>query len=236
MRINYEYYFSNTEDFYIPDVFKDIKHPWDALINSKKVLKAVLTENNIHENNGETRGNVHFYDNFSIGKGTLIYNDVTILGPVIIGENCEIMPGATIRPGTIIGNNCSIGHGCEIKNSVIQNFAKIQSISFVGDSVIGKSARVGSGAITANRKFNQTNIILKTEDGALDTGTDFFGCILGDNSRIGANCVTQPGTLIGKYCWIYPMTSVRGFIPEAKRVYHKNPIVMEDNERIELNS
>jgi bifunctional UDP-N-acetylglucosamine pyrophosphorylase/glucosamine-1-phosphate N-acetyltransferase len=117
---------------------------------------------------------------------------------------------------------------------VIQNYAKVQSLSFVGDSVIGRSARVGSGAITANRKFNQTNITVKTNDGVIDMGTDFFGCILGDNSRLGANSVTSPGTLIGKYCWIFPLTSVRGFIPEAKRVFHKTPIIMEDNDRIDL--
>ena len=234
MQLNYKYYFADTEAFYIPEVFNDIEHPWDALENAKKILQAKLVDNDIRTINGETKGHVHFYDNFSIGKGTIVYNDVTIMGPVMIGENCTIMPGATIRPGTIIGNDCVIGNGCEIKNSIIQNGAKVQSLSFVGDSIIGKSARVGSGTIVANRKFNQTTITVKTPAGKVDTGIDYFGCILGDNSRLGANCVTQPGTLIGKYCWIFPMTCVRGFIPEAKRVFNETPVTMQDNDKIDL--
>jgi bifunctional UDP-N-acetylglucosamine pyrophosphorylase/glucosamine-1-phosphate N-acetyltransferase len=144
------------------------------------------------------------------------------------------MPGAVIRPGSIIGNNCVVGHGCEIKNSIVQNSAKVQSLSFVGDSVIGKSARVGSGTIVANRKFDQSNVSIKIEGGAIDLETSFFGCVLGDNSRLGANCVTQPGTLIGPYCWVYPMTNVRGFIPSAKRVSQPKPIVLEDNAIVDL--
>jgi bifunctional UDP-N-acetylglucosamine pyrophosphorylase/glucosamine-1-phosphate N-acetyltransferase len=231
MNVNLDYYFSHTEEFLAPEVFEGIVYPWQVLENSKMMLKTVISRRKM---GGITNGRVRFYNNYYIGKNTLIYNDVTIIGPVIIGENCVIMPGALIRPGTIIGNNCTVGHGCEIKNSVIQNYAKVQSLTFVGDSVIGKSARLGSGTITANRKFDQSNIIIKTDGGPIDIGTTFFGCVLGDNSRVGANSVTQPGTLIGKYCWIYPLTSVRGFVPEAKRVFHKNPIIMEDNERINL--
>jgi len=233
--VHYKYFFSDVEEFCVPDVFKDIEYPWDALKNSKRLLNALLVDNNVHEMNGEALGSVHFYDNYSIGKGTTIYNDVTIMGPVFIGENCLVMPGAIIRPGTIIGNDCVIGHGCEIKNSIVLNRAKIQSLTFVGDSVIGKSARVGSGTIVANRNFNQSNIIVKTDDGVIDIGVSFFGCVLGDNSRLGANCTTQPGTLIGKYCWVYPMTCVRGFVPEAKRVFYERSFVFKDNEKVDLN-
>ena len=234
MKPTLDYFFSETDDFYIPDVFKEIEYPWEAIDKAGDILKSTVVDNNICEIVGVTKGRVHFYDNYSIGRGTVIYNDVTIMGPVIIGENCEIMPGALIRPGTIIGNNCIIGHGCEIKRSVVQNFAKVQSMSFVGDSVIGKAARVGSGVIVANRNFNQSSIKVKANDFIKDLNTTFFGCVLGDNSRIGANAVTQPGTLIGPYSWIYPTTAVRGFIPACKRIYNKKTICMLDSEKIEL--
>jgi len=228
-----DYFFSDTEGFIVSEVFEDTEYPWDALKNTQKILLPLLKGK--RERGGRSRGKTNFYGNYSIGRDTLVHNDVTILGPVIIGENCTIMPGALIRPGTIIGNNCTIGHACEVKNSIIMDGAKIQSLTFVGDSIIGKSARIGSGVITANRMFDQSNVIVKTQDGSrIDTDIEFFGCILGDNSRVGANCVTQPGALIGKYCWIYPMTSVRGFIPEAKRVFHETPLVFKENRRVEL--
>lgn len=234
MNTEYTYYFERTDDFPFPEVFRGISGPWEALVKAKDVIKRVLLDGDVREMNGTALGKAHFHNQYSIGKGTVVYNDVTIIGPVIIGENCEIMPGAVIRPGTILGNHCVIGHGCEVKNSVVQNYAKIQSMSFVGDSVIGRAARVGSGTIAANRKFDQSNVTLKADGETIDLGTAFFGCVLGDNSRLGANSVTQPGTLIGPYCWIYPLTSVRGFIPRAKRVYQEKPIVLRDNDVVDL--
>ena len=112
--------------------------------------------------------------------------------------------------------------------------AKVASLSFAGDCVLGASARIGSGVITANRRFDQKNVILKAKGEVTDLLDSFFGCILGDSSRIGANSVTQPGCHIGQYTWIYPVTNIRGFIPSNKRVYHPREVTMEDNERVEL--
>ena len=61
-----------------------------------------------------------------------------------------------------------------------------------------------------------------------------MGCILGDNSRLGANSVTQPGSCVGPYTWIYPLTPDRGFIPAQKRVYNDASLKFEENERKEL--
>jgi bifunctional UDP-N-acetylglucosamine pyrophosphorylase/glucosamine-1-phosphate N-acetyltransferase len=144
------------------------------------------------------------------------------------------MPGAVIRPNTIIGDKCSVGHGSEVKHCVMMNGSKVASLAFAGDSVLGKSARIGSGVITANRKFNQSNATVKIDGQKHDLGTDFFGCILGDCARLGANSVTQPGTHIGPYTWVYPMTNVRGFIPREKRVFQERETVMEQNEVVEL--
>ncbi|MFB0920796.1 MAG: UDP-N-acetylglucosamine pyrophosphorylase, partial [Oscillospiraceae bacterium] len=129
---------------------------------------------------------------------------------------------------------CSVGHGSEVKHCVMFGGSKVASLVFAGDSVLGASARIGSGVITANRKFNQTNATLKVEGEKVDLGDSFFGCILGDSSRLGANSVPQPGTHIGPHTWIYPLTNVRGFIPACKRVYHESKLVMEENEIVEL--
>lgn len=234
MKPTLDYFFAETKSFPIQEIFEGIEFPWEALTKAKDYIKREITDKDMKENLADVRGEIHLYGNYSIGKNTVIYNDVTIMGPVIIGENCEIMPGAILRPGTVLGNNVVIGHGCEVKNSVVQNYAKIQSMCFVGDSVIGKSSRVGSGVIVANRPFNQKNIKVKTDDFSRELDTSFFGCVLGDNSRLGANAVTQPGTLIGPYSWIFPTTAVRGFIPAQKRVFHERPIVMTDNEKVTL--
>ncbi len=61
--------------------------------------------------------------------------------------------------------------------------------------------------------------------------TESIGVILGDNSRVGSNSTTSPGTFIGKYTWIYPHTCVHGFIPELKKVYDKQNMVFAENEK-----
>jgi bifunctional UDP-N-acetylglucosamine pyrophosphorylase/glucosamine-1-phosphate N-acetyltransferase len=235
MSLAISYYFEHPEKFPLGGFLDGLTGVDEILSGAKTILKDVLVLPDVRENVGTMKSDaVHLYGNYSIGEGTVIYNDVTIIGPVFIGKNCEIMPGAVIRPYSIIGDNCSIGHGSELKRAVLYAGAKVASLAFVGDSVLGASARIGSGVITANRKFNQSDVKLKSGDALHDTGDSYFGLILGDSSRLGANCVTQPGTLIGPHTWIYPLTNVRGFIPREKRVYHPHEVVMEDNEVIEL--
>jgi len=229
------YFFTKLDSFPIPGFFDGLTETFEILKKAKVYLQDTLVANDIKENHGVTKGDgPSLYGNYFIGEGTEIYNDVTIIGPVYIGKNCEIMPGAVIRPNTIIADGCSVGHGSEIKHCVMFGGSKVASLAFAGDSILGASARIGSGVITANRKFNQSNATLKVDGEKVDLGDSFFGCILGDSSRLGANAVTQPGTHIGPHTWVFPLTNVRGFIPAEKRVYSDAKLVFEENEIVEL--
>lgn len=235
MSTSIEYYFSHPEKLTVEGYLDGLSETYEILRRAKPFLKELLVDGDVKLCHAELRGKApNFHGNYFIGEGTVIYNDVTIIGPVYIGENCEILPGAIIRPNTIISDGCSVGHGSEVKRCVLFSGAKVASLAFAGDCVLGASARIGSGVITANRKFNQSNATLKVDDERVDLGDSFFGCILGDSARLGANCVTQPGTHIGPYSWVYPLTNVRGFIPADKHVYHPREVVMQDSERVEL--
>ncbi len=236
MSTSIEYYFQKLDKFPIPGFFDGLSETYEILQRAKQYLADTLVKNDVHQNHGEVRGDApNFHGNYYIGEGTVIYNGVTIMGPVWIGKDCELMPGAIIRPNTIIADGCSVGHGSEVKHTVMMPGAKVASLAFAGDSVLGVSARIGSGVITANRKFNQSEVTLKvSKDKKVSLGDSFFGCVLGDASRLGANAVTQPGTHIGPHTWIFPLTNVRGFIPACKRVYHETKLIMEENEIVEL--
>ncbi|MEG0872999.1 MAG: DapH/DapD/GlmU-related protein [Clostridia bacterium] len=229
-----KYYFSNIYDFKFKEVFDGATYPWEALKNINTVLENLVTRQNVQQNLANTGEFVSITGNYSIGKDTKIGANVSIEGPVVIGNHCTIQSGALIRPGCIIGDNCVIGHSCEVKHSIVQNGAKVQSFTFIGDSIIGKSTRVGSGTILANRRFDQSNILVKIQEKKFDVGTDFFGAIIGDNTRLGANSTTLPGSFIGPYTWILPGVEVRGFIPKEKRVFPVQQLRIEDNEIIEL--
>lgn len=62
----------------------------------------------------------------------------------------------------------------------------------------------------------------------------FFGAIIGDNTRLGANATTIPGTFIGPYTWILPTVQVRGFIPREKRIFPIAEYKITENPKLDL--
>ena len=229
------YYFKDIEGFAFKEVFEGCVYPWEVLNNTKEFINKFMNNAEMKINKASEMGEFcSITGNYFIDEGTKIHSNVTIQGPVLIGKNVEIQSGALIRPGTIIGDGASVGHSSEIKHAILQNKAKVASLAFVGDSILGKSARIGSGTIIANRRFDQKNITVKMNGEKIDTDSDFFGGIIGDNSRLGANVATLPGAFIGPYTWILPGLQIRGFVPAEKRLFPKTEYTMADNEKVEL--
>ncbi len=203
------YYFDDLTASIAGDLFSTAKYPWDVLKEKDKFLELEESEDLSDKNGG-----VVIEGKVRIGQGTKIAPGVVIEGPVIIGENALIRPHVWIRPGTIIGNECVIGHGVELKNSILFDKAKLGANVFVGDSIIGKGARIGSGVVTGNRRFDQKEVEIKINTERYPTGTDKFGCLVGDYARLGANCITSPGTLVGQHTWVYGGVLLNGMVPK----------------------
>lgn len=230
-----EYYFKNMEEFAFKEVFNNCTYPWEALNNINDYIKKFMNNEDMKINKAAKIGEFcSITGNYFIDEGTKIQANVTIQGPVLIGKNVEIQSGALIRPGTIIGDGASVGHSSEVKHAILQNKSKVASLAFVGDSILGKSTRIGSGTIIANRRFDQKNITIKMNGEKIDTGSDFFGSIIGDNTRLGANVASLPGTFIGPYTWVLPTLQVRGFVPAEKRLFPKTEYTITDNPKVEL--
>ncbi len=170
-----------------------------------------------------------------VGEGTEIGQYVVIEENVQIGKNCLIRSHVLLRSGTVIGDNCVIGHGSEIKNTYICDEAKIGSHCFVGDSIIGKGARIGSGTITGNRRFDQKPIDWLTNEGKVASTKDKLGLLLGDYARLGAHVTTNPGVIIGAYTWVSGGEVVSQHIPEKTFVKIGGDIV-ENKQTMDLSS
>lgn len=220
-----KYYFEDMKTCPIPKAFEDIEYPWEAL--EKKDQLADFSQ----DIKGKIHKSVVIMGNAVIGEGTVVSPYVVIEGPVIIGRNCTIRPFALIRPGTIIGDNVVIGNATEIKNTIIFNEAKIASHVFVGDSIIGKGARIGSGTIVGNRRFDQKDAKVKIQGKLFNIGRDKYGGIFGDQSRLGANCATSPGVMVGKFTWVYGGCMLAGLIEKEKLVKLRQKIEIVDKER-----
>ena len=74
---------------------------------------------------------------------------------------------------------------------------------------------------------NQTDAILKDGIEKIETGIKKFGAMLGDNVEIGCGSVLNPGSVIGKNTNIYPLSSVRGVVPENSIYKNQNEIVVK---------
>ena len=229
-----DYYFKEMDKFTFKEVFEGCTYPWEALEKTKEFIKEQIVEKDVKVNKGELGDFVSISGNYFIDEGTKIHANAVIQGPVMIGKNVEIQSGALIRPWTVIGDNCVVGHASEIKHCILQNKSKVASLAFCGDTILGKSTRIGSGIILANRRFDQQNITVKRNGEKHDAGTDFIGAIIGDSTRLGANSTTVPGTFIGPYTWILPTVQVRGFVPAEKRVFPMAQYRIDENPRVEL--
>jgi len=90
-----------------------------------------------------------------IGKKVKIGNNVTInsfshLEDCKIKNKVEVGPYARLRPGTILEEGSKIGNFVEVKKSTVGKKSKINHLSYIGDSEIGKGVNVGAGTITCN--------------------------------------------------------------------------------------
>jgi len=105
-------------------------------------------------------GNVTLGDNVKIAANCVIRNAVIAAGTQIapfthiddtqIGGNARIGPFARLRPGTTLAADTHIGNFVELKNAQVDVGSKINHLSYVGDSTVGKNVNIGAGTITCN--------------------------------------------------------------------------------------
>ena len=135
----------------------------------------------IIEANTHIRGNSKISNNCKIGpnsfiKDTIVNNNCEIINSTIfnseIMDHVKIGPYSHIRPNSEISSYSKIGNFVEIKNSQLDEEVKVNHLSYIGDSKVGKCTNIGAGTITAN--FD---------------GTKKYQTNIGKNSSIGANTV-----------------------------------------------
>ncbi|MEJ7586372.1 MAG: DapH/DapD/GlmU-related protein [Ferruginibacter sp.] len=134
----------------------------------------------------------------AIHKSAVIEKGVVLKGPAIIGANCFIGSNVCFRGGVFLDALVKIGTGCEIKTSIILSNSAIAHFNFIGDSIIGNHVNFEAGSVTANHYNERENkaISVLYKDSVIETGINKFGALVGDHSRIGANAVLSPGTIL----------------------------------------
>ena len=106
------------------------------------------------------------------------------------------------------------------------NIVQVPINNYVGDSVLGYKSHMGAGSITSNVKSDKKLVVVKTSEGNIETGMKKFGAMLGDEVEVGCGTVLNPGSVVGRHTNIYPLSSVRGYVP-AGSIYKRQGDVVE---------
>lgn len=199
------------------DWFVGIDFPWEIIGEIKD--KIIKLGESLPKDKFDYMGN-----NIWIAKSAVVFKSANIEGPAIIDENANIRHCAYIRGNVIIGKNTVVGTATELKNAILFDGVQVPHYNYVGDSILGFKAHFGAGAITSNVKSDKSLVTIKNGEEIYQTGYKKLGAILGDYAEIGCNCVLNPGTIIGRNSNIYPLSMVRGCVPENAIYKNKDEI------------
>ncbi len=176
----------------LPSVFPAGKAPWHITTQLPELIEELLPT---LSGDYEVKGNVAIHHTATVEPGAVIK------GPIIIGTHCRIAAHAYLRGGVWLGDRVTIGPGCEVKASIMLDRSAAAHFNYVGDSIIGTDVNMEAGAVIANHYNERVDKAISVNYGQqlIATGVTKFGAVVGDYSRIGANAVLSPGTLLSPH-------------------------------------
>jgi len=183
----------------------DAVYPWDILSLNVAVLRQIRSTLG-----GTIETGVSLKGLVSVGKDTVVRSNSYIVGPVIIGDNCDIGPNVCILPATSIGDNVVISSFSNVKNSVIGNDVNIGPGCIIQDSVIDSGCNI-KGHFTAY----SGEADVKVDEHRLVN----IGAMLGEGCSLGNNVVAQPGAILGNYCQVQALKLLSGRLPDKSLVF-----------------
>lgn len=209
----------NLNETIAKDIFEGATYPWEVLpkISDFIVKLGETLPADEYDQVGE---------NVWIAKSAKVFESAYIHGPAIIGKDAEVRHCAFIRGNAIVGEGAVVGNSTELKNVILFNKVQVPHYNYVGDSVLGYKAHMGAGSITSNVRSDKKLVVVKSAEGQIETGIKKFGAMLGDEVEVGCGTVLNPGSVVGSHSNIYPLSSVRGFVP-ANSIYKKQGEVVE---------
>ena len=193
-------------------------YPWEALDSLSDYIREL--GKTLPENEYENReGDIY------ISKSAKISPTAYIGGPCIICEGAEIRHCAYIRGSAVVGAGAVVGNSVELKNCILFDGVQVPHFNYVGDSVLGYKSHMGAGAVTSNVKSDKSLVTVKLGQEKIESGRKKFGAMLGDFVEVGCNSVLNPGTVIGGHSNVYPLSSVRGYVPKNSIYKSRDAVV-----------
>ncbi|MCZ7357725.1 MAG: sugar phosphate nucleotidyltransferase [Candidatus Methanoperedens sp.] len=185
----------------------DAVHSWDFLKANSIVLEECK-----RDLKGTVENNVSIKGNVILGVNSIIRGGCYIIGPVIIGRNCDIGPNTVLLPSTAIGDNTTIGSSTEIQNSIIMNDVRVGSNSYISNSIIG-----ANNNISPHFSTEVGHDLLIELKGTLHKA-DLLGTVIGDDNIIANRVSIKAGKTIANNCCVETGTTIHKDIPPGSIV------------------
>jgi UDP-N-acetylglucosamine diphosphorylase / glucose-1-phosphate thymidylyltransferase / UDP-N-acetylgalactosamine diphosphorylase / glucosamine-1-phosphate N-acetyltransferase / galactosamine-1-phosphate N-acetyltransferase len=167
-----------------------IVYPWNFLNILQKFLYEELRQARV-----SPRASIAKSGPCVIEDDVIVDDYCKIIGPSYIGKGSFIGMNSLVRKCTI-GEKTKIGFNCELARSYFVGNDKISHQNVILDSIIGENVWFGGYTATTNVLHDKRNIKYKIDDVLVDTGTDHFGSVVGNNCAVGASVIILPGTQI----------------------------------------
>lgn len=188
-------------------------YPWEVLPHIGTFIKEF--GKTLSEEEYEKRG-----ENVWVHKTAKVFDSAYLGENIIIGRDAEVRHCAFLRSNALVGEGAVVGNSTELKNVILFDKVQVPHYNYVGDSILGYKAHMGAGSITSNVKSDKLLVKVHTEEGDMETGIKKFGAMVGDGVEVGCGSILNPGSVIGRNCNIYPLSSVRGCVDENS-IYKK---------------
>ena len=202
-------------------LFDGLAYPWQALESLSGFILKLGAE--LPEEEFEKRG-----EDIWIARDAIVFDSAYIKGPCIIDHGAEVRQCAFIRGSALVGRNAVVGNSTELKNVLLFDGVQVPHYNYVGDSILGYKAHMGAGSITSNVKSDKKLVVIHNMGEEIETGRKKVGAIVGDFVEVGCGSVLNPGTVVGRHSNIYPLSSVRGCIPENSIYKDAEHIVVKE--------
>lgn len=208
----------NLEETIAKSLFENKTYPWEVLPDISNYILELgeKLDSDEYEKIGE---------NIWVAKSATVAPTASITGPAIIGKGAEIRHCAFIRGNAIIGEGAVVGNSTELKNVILFNKVQVPHYNYIGDSILGYKSHMGAGSITSNVKSDKKLVVIKNGREFIETNRKKVGAMIGDNVEIGCGSILNPGSVIGRNSNVYPLSSVRGVVPENSIYKNQNEIV-----------
>jgi UDP-N-acetylglucosamine diphosphorylase/glucosamine-1-phosphate N-acetyltransferase len=173
------------------DRWLDVGRPWELLAANEWQLGNL--ERDIR---GTVADDATLRGSVVVERGATVEPGVVIEGPALVRAGAHVGPNAYVRGRTLLGEDVEIGHSVEVKNSVVMAGTNVPHLSYVGDSVLGRSVNLGASTTVANLRHDDRPVRMTVKGERVSTGRRKFGVVVGDGAKTGIDTSLNAGVVL----------------------------------------